>query len=158
LTATNEVGTGAQAVSNATVPYTIPGAPTITNIIPEDASVKIFFDPPGSNGGSDIFDYYVYYSTTQILVYKSPVTIYNLTNDTPYIFTMTARNLAGFSEVSIAFPAVTPKNISTDYCKKQECTKILYSKQSTGGNDPKMSKAMRYSQILRSNKPCNGFL
>lgn len=158
LTATNEVGTGAQAVSNATVPYTIPGAPTITNIIPEDASVKIFFDPPGSNGGADIFDYYVYYDTTQILVYKSPVTIYNLTNDTPYIFTMTARNLAGFSEASVAFPAVTPKNISTDYCKKQECTKILYSKQSTGGNDPKMSKAMRYSQVLRSNKPCNGFL
>ncbi len=36
-------------------------------------------------------------------------------------------------------------------CKtKQECADVQYLKVATGGNDPRMSKAMRYSQYVNT--------
>ncbi len=157
--ARNLIGLSEAVVSNSVVPYTVPDAPTITDIIASDTSVVIYFDPPSFNGGSDILDYTVFYDDPgSTVITSSETTIYGLTNDVAYTFTMVARNADGFSESSAPFGPVTPKSEKIDYCVKQSCVKAQYSKLTTGGNDPKLTKAMRLSQVLNSRKPCNGFL
>jgi hypothetical protein len=42
------------------------------------------------------------------------------------------------------------------FCNKSNtglCGKVEYAKLKTGGNDPKLTKSMQYSQILRTAKP-----
>jgi alpha-tubulin suppressor-like RCC1 family protein len=162
IRAINSDGSGEEVVSDSVIPYTVPDAPTITNIVASDESVVIYFDPPDWNGGSDILDYSVYYtgsdSSGSSVIASSGTTIYGLTNDVAYTFTMVARNTAGFSESSASFGPITPKSEKIDYCVKQSCIKAQYSQFTTGGNDPKITKAMRYSQLLSSRKPKTGFL
>jgi len=39
-------------------------------------------------------------------------------------------------------------------CKtKKECAEVEYLKVATGGNDPSISRAMRYSQYMQTQKP-----
>uniref|UniRef100_A0A6C0I582 Uncharacterized protein n=1 Tax=viral metagenome TaxID=1070528 RepID=A0A6C0I582_9ZZZZ len=43
-----------------------------------------------------------------------------------------------------------------DYCNKKKCMqKVEYNKLATGGNEPRMTKAMRYAQYVRNAKPKN---
>jgi len=162
IRAINKEGSSEAVVSESVIPYTVPDAPTIIKVIASDESVVIYFDHPAFNGGSDILDYSVYYtgsgSTGSSVIASSGTTIYGFTNDVAYTFTMVARNAAGFSESSASFGPITPKSEKTDYCIKQSCVKAQYSKLSTGGNDPKLTKAMRLSQVLNSRKPKTGFL
>ena len=162
IRAINKEGSSEAVVSDSVIPYTLPDAPTITNVIASDESVTITFDPPSFNGGSNILDYSVYYSGSDSsgssVIASSGTTIYGFTNDVAYTFTMVARNAAGFSESSASFGPVTPKSEKIDYCVKQSCIKAQYSTLSTGGNDPKITKAMRYSQLLSSRKSKTGFL
>jgi hypothetical protein len=162
IRAINKEGSSEAVVSDSVIPYTLPDAPTITNVIASDESVTITFDPPSFNGGSNILDYSVYYSgsdsSDSSVIASSGTTIYGFTNDVAYTFTMVARNAAGFSESSASFGPVTPKSEKIDYCVKQSCIKAQYSTLSTGGNDPKITKAMRYSQLLSSRKSKTGFL
>jgi len=41
------------------------------------------------------------------------------------------------------------------YCNEKKCEKAAYSKLKTSGNDPSISKAMRYSQLLKSSATGN---
>src|SRR6185436_13134749 len=60
VTATNAAGTGpASAPSNAVIPATVPGAPTIGPASAGDGLAIIAFTPPASNGGSPITSYTV---------------------------------------------------------------------------------------------------
>lgn len=160
--AKNQRNFGEAVISDSVTPYTIPDAPEITNVIASDESVIIYFNTPAFNGGTDILDYTVYYtgsgSSGTTVITSSGTTSYGFTNDVAYTFTMVARNSAGFSAISSPFGPVTPKTEKIDYCVKQSCVKAQYSKLSTGGNDPKLTKAMRYSQLLSSRKPKTGFL
>ena len=160
--AKNQINFGEAIVSDSVTPYTIPDTPTITKIIASDETVMIYFEPPVSNGGADILDYTVYYtgsgSSGTTVITSSGTTSYGFTNDVAYTFTMVARNSAGFSVISTPFGPVTPKSEKIDYCVKQSCVKAQYSQLSTGGNNPKLTKAMRYSQLLSSRKPKTGFL
>jgi hypothetical protein len=163
VNARNNLGLGQTVITNNVIPYTVPDAPTITNIIASDTSVIIYFNPPTSNGGSDILDYTVYYdgsgnSSSSTVITNSETTIYQLTNDVAYTFTMVARNAAGFSVSSSPFGPISPKSEKIEYCMKQSCKKNQYSNLTTGGNDPKITKAMRYSQLLNSRKSKTGFL
>jgi hypothetical protein len=162
IRAINQKGSSEAVVSDSVIPYTVPDAPTITNIVASDTSVTVYFDPPDWNGGSEILDYSVYYtgsdSSGSSVIASSETTIYGFTNDVAYTFTMVARNAAGFSESSASFGPVTPKSEKIDYCVKQSCIKAQYSQFTTGGNNPKITKAMRYSQLLSSRKPKTGFL
>jgi hypothetical protein len=160
--AKNQLNFGEAVISDSVTPYTIPDAPEITNVIASDESVIIYFNTPAFNGGTDILDYTVYYtgsgSSGTTVITSSGTTSYGFTNDVAYTFTMVARNSAGFSAISSPFGPVTPKTEKIDYCVKQSCVKAQYSKLSTGGNDPKLTKSMRYSQLLSSRKPKTGFL
>jgi len=39
-----------------------------------------------------------------------------------------------------------------DYCQKKTCIKVDYNKIATSGNNPHLSKAMRYAEYIRNTK------
>ncbi len=112
----NAVGTGpASPQSNAVVPYTVPGRPTITAATAGDLSATLTWSPPASNGGSAITGYVV----TPYLngVAQTPVsypstattqTVTGLTAGASYTFTVAAVNAAGTGLPSTVSTTVTP--------------------------------------------------
>ncbi|MET8142136.1 putative Ig domain-containing protein, partial [Sphaerisporangium sp. NPDC005288] len=115
VTAVNAVGTGgASAQSNAVVPYTVPGQPTINSVTAGDLSATLTWTAP-SNGSSPITGYIV---TPYIgNVAQTPQsfsgtgttqTVTGLTAGTAYTFTVTAVNAAGPGPASARSTAVTP--------------------------------------------------
>ena len=120
VTATNGVGTGgASAASNAVVPATVPGAPTIGTATAGNAQASVSFTPPASNGGSNITSYTVTAtdSTTPgnggqtASGSSSPVVVTGLTNGDSYTFTVTATNGVGTGGASAASNAVVPVTV-----------------------------------------------
>ncbi len=99
VTATNGVGPSlASAASNAIVPATVPGAPTINSATAGNAQATLGFTPPASNGGSAITLYTVTSSPGGITAFgaASPIVVNGLTNGPPgYTFTVTATNAVG---------------------------------------------------------------
>ncbi|GAA1015996.1 hypothetical protein Aple_011310 [Acrocarpospora pleiomorpha] len=113
--ATNAIGTStASAQSNAVVPYTVPGRPTITAATAGDASATLTWTAP-ANGSSPITSYVV---TPYIGAVAQPTQTFSgtattepitgLTPGTAYTFTVTAVNLAGPGPASLPSGAVTP--------------------------------------------------
>lgn len=43
---------------------------------------------------------------------------------------------------------ITQKNFE-DYCKNKQCYQANYKKVATGGNDPSISRRVKYSQTIR---------
>jgi predicted RNA-binding protein with TRAM domain len=120
VTATNSAGTGApSAASNAVIPTTVPGAPTIGPATGGNASATVTFTPPANNGGTPISSYTVTAvdSTTAgnggqtASGTGSPITVTGLTNGDSYTFTVTATNSAGSSLPSAASNAVIPATV-----------------------------------------------
>ena len=120
VTATNGAGTGpASAPSNAAVPATLPGAPTIGAATRGNAEAKVAFTAPASNGGSAITSYTVTArdSTTPgnggqtKTGASSPITVTGLTNGNSYTFTVTATNGIGTGPASGASKAVVPATV-----------------------------------------------
>ena len=113
--ASNSVGTGAaSAASNAvtpTAPAGVPGAPTSVSATAGDASAKVSFSAPSSNGGATITKYTVTSSPGGITATGtgSPITVTGLTNGTSYTFTVKATNSVGTGSASAASNAVTPQ-------------------------------------------------
>ncbi|MFC4531525.1 DUF7507 domain-containing protein [Sphaerisporangium dianthi] len=115
VTAINAIGTGAASVqSNAVVPYTVPGQPTITAVTAGDLSATLTFTAP-SNGSSPITGYIVtpyigdVAQTPQSFSGTATTrTATGLTAGTAYTFTVTAVNAAGPGPASLRSTAVTP--------------------------------------------------
>ncbi len=108
--AANAIGTGpASSPSNSVTPYTVPGAPLDVTAKAGNAEAKVSFKAPVSNGGSPITSYTVTSSDGQTTKGNaSPITVKDLTNGTPYTFTITATNKAGTGTASSASNSVTP--------------------------------------------------
>lgn len=97
-----------------TVNAVVAGAPAIGTATAGNAQASVTFTAPSSNGGSTITGYTVTSNpdgktgTGSV----SPISVLNLTNGTPYTFTVTATNGVGTSAASGASNSVTP-SIST---------------------------------------------
>ena len=116
IAATNANGTSApSALSNAVVPYTLPGAPAITGATAGTSSATLSWNAPASNGYSAITGYVV---TPYVGgVAQAPQTfsgagttrtVTGLTAGTAYTFTVAAQNAAGTGAASAASTAVRP--------------------------------------------------
>ena len=116
VAAINGVGTGtASGQSNAVIPATTPGAPTITATVPANQSVAITWNAPGNNGGSAVTGYVVTpyiggtaQATQTFASTATTETATGLTNGTAYTFTVAAINIAGTGTASAQSASATP--------------------------------------------------
>ena len=114
VTATNAAGTGASsAASAAAVPSTVPGAPTITNVVGGAGAATVTWTAPVSTGGAAVTGYTVTSSTGGFTCTTSSLTctVNGLTNGTTYTFTVTATNASGTGLPSANSAAVTPATV-----------------------------------------------
>jgi RHS repeat-associated protein len=111
VTATNAAGTSvASASSNGVTPMpVVPDAPTGVTAAGGNAQATVTFAAP-SDGGSAITSYTVTSNPGNLTgtCAASPCTVTNLTNGTPYTFTVTAANAVGTGAASIPSNSVIP--------------------------------------------------
>ena len=103
------------AASGATVPYTVPGAPTITGVSAANQSVTATFNAPADTGGTSIIGYQmaVYRASDNTLLgttsgAASPLTRTGLTNGVAVYVKVAAVNSVGVGPQSSASSNVTP--------------------------------------------------
>lgn len=110
---TQDVGNAAE---QETPQITAPGAPTNVTATAGDGQATVSFTAPEIDGGSPITTYTVTSNPGGITAQSttSPIIVLNLTTDSVYTFTVTARNAAGESASSSPSNAVTPIRIPTD--------------------------------------------
>src|SRR5205807_1839349 len=114
--ATNTVGNGPESdPSNAVVPATIPGAPTVGTATAGNGSATVTWTAPASNGGLAITGYTVTASpggqTATVNGTATSAVVAGLTNGTSYTFTLPATNAVGNSPESSSTTAVVPMNV-----------------------------------------------
>jgi Fibronectin type III domain len=116
VVAINDIGRSPASAASASVTlFTVPGAPTgVVGVVTGSGSVTVTWVAPTSTGGSSIIGYTVTPSpapATSPLSYSLldlTYTFTNLTNGTPYTFTVFATNTQGNSASSAPSSAVTP--------------------------------------------------
>ncbi len=91
---------------------TVPGAPTITDVVAGSRQVSVYFTAPTDDGGSPIG---IYTATSLPGMVSatgsgSPIRVPGLTDGTDYTFTVTARNSVGEGAPSAASDTVSPKS------------------------------------------------
>ena len=107
--AVNSAGTSTGSIlSTTTLAITVPGAPTGVTVVAGNAQATVSFATPLNNGGSPILYYTASSSPGNITgtSTSSPITVFGLTDGTPYTFIVTATNIAGTSTVSSASNSV----------------------------------------------------
>jgi titin len=103
------------AKSDRFVPYTLPGAPTITNVVAGNGVAFLYFTD-GSSNGRPITKYQYQYTINGVtssfeVTGTSPLQITGLTNGTNYTVTLKNYNLAGYSPASIASSGFMPYTV-----------------------------------------------
>ncbi len=108
--ANNKNGEGAVGTSNAVIPSTLPGAPTIEGTESGNKQVTVLFTAPTIDGGSPITKYTVTATPggKTVSAASSPITVSGLTNGTAYTFTVKATNDVGAGPDSAASGEVIP--------------------------------------------------
>lgn len=110
--ATNEQGPGPNSTaSNAVTPRTEPGPPTGVTAQRDAGSVHVSWEPPASDGGSDMTGYKVDGAPSGTCTTggeETACTVLELTNGQIYTFTVTAMNSAGSGPASDPTPEVVP--------------------------------------------------
>jgi len=103
------------AKSDRFVPYTLPGAPTITNVVAGNGVAYLYFTD-GSSNGRPITKYQYQYTINGVtssfeVTGTSPLSLSGLTNGTNYTVTLKNYNLAGYSPASIASSGFMPYTV-----------------------------------------------
>ncbi|TSA01984.1 MAG: hypothetical protein D4R77_13365, partial [Planctomycetaceae bacterium] len=122
--AKNAVGISLPSTNSAPVtPATVPGAPTSVVAVSGNASLAVTWVAPASNGGSNITDYLVKYSSdggstwmrffpaSGQLITALSCTVTGLTNGTPYVIKVIADNAVGIGAPSTNSAPVTPSTV-----------------------------------------------
>lgn len=117
VTASNASGAGIpSSPSNAVVPASVPGAPTIGSAVAGNAFATVTWSPPTSDGGNAITMYSVAASPGNTVTTApgtaTRATVSGLTNGTAYTFSVTATNGIGTGAPSASSNPVTP-NVSS---------------------------------------------
>jgi hypothetical protein len=117
--ATNDAGDSAPSDLFYATPRTIPSAPSIYALYPDNGTITIDYDPPIDDGGSSVTEYIYSYKVSTDTQYTHisvsgdtyPITITELTNGTLYDVYLVATNIAGDSpatDVSSSTPRTIP--------------------------------------------------
>ena len=119
--AKNTVGSSLPSANSATVtPATVPGSPTAVVATSGNASLAVTWTAPASNGGSNITDYVVKYSSNSgstWTTFADPVStatscnVTGLINGTAYVIQVIAKNTVGSSLPSANSAPVTPATV-----------------------------------------------
>lgn len=82
---------------NIAINAVAPGAPVLNETLASDATIRLFFDSPASDGGAAIIAYRGTCNpgNVQAISAASPVVVTGLTNNTLYTCTVAAQNAAG---------------------------------------------------------------
>ena len=91
-----------------------PGAPTVTDVTAGDSTATVAFNL-SNDGGSHVTSFTVTSHPGNISAVgtTSPIVVQNLTNDTPYTFSVVASNRVGNSPSSAQSSSVTPVSADT---------------------------------------------
>ena len=100
--AVNDVGEGEAATASAT-PATVPGAPVNLTAVPDDRQMKLTWEAPADDGGSEVFATYEYSyhpvgkeeEAQAGLSGSLTLILRELTNGTEYLFMVRAENAVG---------------------------------------------------------------
>ena len=110
----------------------------------EGSYIRLFWNPAVTFANYPVLKYYVISSPPGVFLEVdgniTETVITGLSTQIEYNFYVVATNYLGespYSEVSKYYPG--------------ETNPVLYNKLKTGGNDPQITKKMRYSQYLKSN-------
>jgi uncharacterized repeat protein (TIGR02543 family) len=111
--AVNGVGTGSASNAMTSRPAGTPNAPTVVGGLPANNRAVIEFSGATGNG-APITDYIVTVVETGDTVTgtSSPITVYGLTNGTPYTFTVTTVTSVGPSAPSAISDPITPEQVT----------------------------------------------
>ena len=100
------------AQSTTFVPYTLPGAPTISSVVPGNGLALIYFTDGSSNGRPITkYQYTLNGVSYPEVTGTSPLLVAGLTNGTSYTATLKNTNLAGYSIPSLASSVFTPYSL-----------------------------------------------
>ena len=115
VSAINAVGAGLLTSSNVVRPATVPGAPTITKVVPGGGQVTVDWSAPASTGGTPIASYRVIARPGGAFCHvpgaATSCRIAGLHNGTGYTFSMTATNAAGTGPTSVVSASVQPRTL-----------------------------------------------
>lgn len=90
---------------------TAPSSPTITSVIVGPASLRVLWDPPSNDGGSEVTGYTVVLNSGTVdnfypaAISSTGLTIDGLINDLAYAVSVTATNIAGTGQASAVVTA-----------------------------------------------------
>ena len=118
VVATNPIGNSYSSIASATViPATVPGAPSSVAVASGDKEALVSFVAPTSDGGSAITKYTVTSSPEGLVGTgtSSPIKVAGLTNGVTYTFTVSAANVMGSGEASLASAPTTPFALTTTW-------------------------------------------
>ena len=134
IKAVNARGQSVASATKTTIPYRVPDAPTITELIPLPASLDIVFSPPAFNGGNTITNY-MYSTNGTIYSYMNQSTnttyrVLGLTDGVSYNVFIKAINARGNSEASTSLTTIPyriPDPPTFRLVSKNQSLDIVYS-------------------------------
>ena len=143
----------------ASIPDTVPDAPTIGTATRGNGQATVTFTAPASDGGSAITSYAVTSNPGGLTATggSSPLTVSGLTNGTSYTFTVTATNAIGTGAASAASNAAVPQEESSSSGSSGGST-VIFTPPSTNGTQTDETQGNNSSSGTSATSPFQDIL